>query len=141
MCIINKEMMNVLCYGYWKKVTWNLCIKIWKKKDVDKNSGRLGPQKLALAWWRLRNFIGRHMKFNSFLHPNEQAQRIFWCFVKRFDWKPSKIGIFWYSKSIFNVKTQLNLSENDFLFSIYESRLFIRLSGNDFSSGSWHFWL
>ena len=64
----------------------------------------------ALAWWRLWNFIGRHTKFHSFLHPNEHTKRIFWYQVKRFDWRPLKIGIFGLSKSIFNVKTQKNLS-------------------------------
>ena len=62
------------------------------------------------------------VKFNRFLHPYEHAQRIFWYLVKRVDWTPSKIDIFWLSKSIFNVKTQLNLFENDFLFSICEQK-------------------
>ena len=74
----------------------------------------------SLAWWRLWNFIGRHTEFHSFLHPNEHTKRFFWYQVKRFDWRPLKIGIFEFSKSIFNVKTRINLSENDFLFSICE---------------------
>ena len=46
-----------------------------------------------LAYWRLWNFIVRHMKFNSFLHSNEHAPRIFfWYLVKRFEAEPSKIG-------------------------------------------------
>ena len=46
----------------------------------------------TLVWWRLWNFIGRHMKFYTFLHPNEHAQRIFRYFEKWFDAEPSKIG-------------------------------------------------
>ena len=42
----------------------------------------------TLAWWQLWNFIVRQVKFNRFLHPNENPQRIFWKLV----W-PSDLGL------------------------------------------------
>ena len=73
-----------------------------------------------VAWRQFWNFIVFQVKFNRFLHMNEHARWNFWYLVKWFDATPSKINIFWFSKSIFKAKTQLNLSEKDFLFSICE---------------------
>ena len=43
------------------------------------------------------NFIVRQAKFRL-LHPNEHPLRIFWYFVRLFDWQPSKIGTFLLNK-------------------------------------------
>ena len=49
------------------------------------------PDIIDKAWWRLRNFMVRQVKFNLFLHPNEPPQRIFWYIVRQLEAKPSKI--------------------------------------------------
>ena len=55
------------------------------------------PWELALGggtvvWWKMWNFIVRQVNFNSFLHPNEPPQRIFWYLVRKLKAEQSKIG-------------------------------------------------
>ena len=45
-----------------------------------------------LVFWWLRIFIMRQVNFNSFLHPNEPLQKIFWYLARQLEAEPSKIG-------------------------------------------------
>ena len=69
-----------------------------------------------LIWPRLWNFIGSQAKFNSFLVTNEYPERICLYLVREFDDKPSKIGHFQISKSIFGAKRVLIFLRQKFLF-------------------------
>ena len=47
---------------------------------------------LVLPW--LWNFIGRRVKFNAFLHPNEHTEKICSYLVRQFEAELAKIGHF-----------------------------------------------
>ena len=45
-----------------------------------------------VLWPQLWNFLGRRVKFNAFLHPNEHSERICFYLVRQFEAELSKIG-------------------------------------------------
>ena len=109
-------MPRYYCRAPWRVLTFfganNEVIKLWTAWRALTARISWLKRNWPLAWRQLWNFIVFQVKLNRFLHPNNHAQRIFWYLVKWFDATPLKIGIFWFSKSIFNAKTQLNLYEN-----------------------------
>ena len=70
----------------------------------------------TLVWSRLWNFIGRWVKFNTFLHPNEYPGRICSYLVRQFEAEEAKIGHFQISKSIFGAICDLIFLKQKFLF-------------------------
>ena len=70
----------------------------------------------TLVWTQLWNFIGRQVKFNAFLHPNEHPERICSYLVRQFEAELAKIGHFQISKSIFEAKYDSIFLKPKFLF-------------------------
>ena len=70
----------------------------------------------TVIWPRLWNFIGSQAKFNSFLVTNEDPERICLYLGREFNDKPSKIGHFQTSKSIFGAKYDLIFLKQKCLF-------------------------
>ena len=66
---------------FWKRVVvcWQY---VYNKEDLG-----LG----RLAWTKRWSFMVCQVKFNSFLHPEEHAQRIFSYLVKQFVCRPLKL--------------------------------------------------
>ena len=67
-------------------------------------------------WPWLWNFIGRQVKFNAFLLPNEHPERIWSYLVRQFEAELAKIGHFQISKSIFEAKYDSIFLKPKFLF-------------------------
>ena len=101
-----------------------------------------------LVWWRLWNFSVVQVKFNRFLHLNEPPKRIFWYFVRLFDWWLSKNGNFsfqsqfWRSKFTWIFLKMIFLSEYLIRKTIFiSSALNMNHSqGNSFSKIVPNFW-
>ena len=69
----------------------------------------------TVVWPRLLNFIGRRVKFNAFLHPNEHPERICLYLERQFEAELAKIGHFQISKSIFEAKFDSIFLKSKFL--------------------------
>ena len=52
----------------------------------------LPARRCWLMWIQLWNFIGRQVKFDAFLHPNEHPERICLYLVRQFEAELAKIG-------------------------------------------------
>ena len=87
-------------------------------KIQNSNQGLLSceTKALPLVWTWLWNFIGRQVKFNAFLHPNEHPERICLYLVRQFEAELAKIGHFQISKSIFEAKYDSIFLKPKFLF-------------------------
>ena len=83
------------------KFHWNCCFKI------SSLSGELNKTRFifyqmffelflkfswTVGWTRFWNFIGRQVKFNAFLHPNDHPERICLYLVRQFEGELAKIG-------------------------------------------------
>ena len=100
-CILNELAFQVIIQ------VWSLRIRCMSERFIqssrDKTWDVSNKVTWTQAWWQLLNFIMRKVKFNRFLHPNEDPLRKSWYAVISSDWRLSKNVCFWFSVPIFKV--------------------------------------